>query len=244
MAFDPRLVRDGYELTHPRTESGAVPILKTLPPGPDFDRALIDTLSWCMGDMADTFETIVQSDHSNPGALDDLLVDAYSLLEILTSRSGFSMEELARKSHKAAVTTGVGGYGSRRAIIGYRVDSGPTEPPREVTRAAGGWLAHHRLDECSSGLACCIHNPSDHPMKEFPLVWRDDKNAMERRCPHGTGHPDPDDLMYKILMQGWNPDNTDGLTVHGSCTDETCCCTGSYKDLDQLIAASGKAFDD
>lgn len=40
---------------------------------------------------------------------------------------------------------------------------------------------------------CPIHEPSDHHMKNWPLVWRDDRRLMERRCPHGIGHPDPDD---------------------------------------------------
>jgi hypothetical protein len=43
------------------------------------------------------------------------------------------------------------------------------------------------------GQSCCIHNPSDHHMKEWRQHWRDDRGIMERICPHGTGHPDPDD---------------------------------------------------
>lgn len=43
------------------------------------------------------------------------------------------------------------------------------------------------------GEFCCIHNPSDHHMKNWPQLWRDDRKMMERTCPHGIGHPDPDD---------------------------------------------------
>jgi hypothetical protein len=41
--------------------------------------------------------------------------------------------------------------------------------------------------------ACVIHNRSDHVMRAFPTHWREDRRFMERICPHGVGHPDPDD---------------------------------------------------
>lgn len=43
------------------------------------------------------------------------------------------------------------------------------------------------------GRACVIHAPSDHSMRDFPTHWRSDRGMMERICPHGVGHPDPDD---------------------------------------------------
>jgi len=43
---------------------------------------------------------------------------------------------------------------------------------------------------------CCIHNPSNHHMASWPLHWRSDRGVMERICPHGVGHPDPDDLAF------------------------------------------------
>lgn len=46
------------------------------------------------------------------------------------------------------------------------------------------------------GEYCVIHNPSNHHMEQWPLVWRSDKMAMERTCSHGVGHPDPDDLGF------------------------------------------------
>jgi hypothetical protein len=30
-------------------------------------------------------------------------------------------------------------------------------------------------------------------MKTWPLHWRYDRGILERICPHGVGHPDPDD---------------------------------------------------
>jgi hypothetical protein len=44
---------------------------------------------------------------------------------------------------------------------------------------------------------CCIHNPSNHHMLTWPQNWRGDKGMMERFCPHGNGHPDPDDLAVR-----------------------------------------------
>lgn len=52
-------------------------------------------------------------------------------------------------------------------------------------------IVHDRNLTCILG--CPIHSPSDHAMKEWPTHWRDDGRFMERICPHGIGHPDPDD---------------------------------------------------
>ena len=58
------------------------------------------------------------------------------------------------------------------------------------------------------GTHCPIHNLSDHPLRDCPTHWRDDRGLMERICIHGVGHPDPDDI---------NPDH-----VHGC---DGCCLT-------------------
>lgn len=50
--------------------------------------------------------------------------------------------------------------------------------------------------------ACCIHDPSDHPLSNARLHWRTDLGLMERICQHGVGHPDPDDLAFKRMHQG------------------------------------------
>lgn len=52
----------------------------------------------------------------------------------------------------------------------------------------------HGADACA-GQACCIHNPSDHPLNLAPLNFRG--HVMERICEHGIGHPDPDDLAWR-----------------------------------------------
>ncbi len=57
-------------------------------------------------------------------------------------------------------------------------------------------LRTHKPDTCA-GEVCPIHNPSDHPMRHFPQQWRRDRRIIERVCPHGIGHPDPDDLKVR-----------------------------------------------
>lgn len=51
-------------------------------------------------------------------------------------------------------------------------------------------------------------------MKTWPQNWREDKGVMERICPHGVGHPDPDDAAYLIKM------DRAYLTIHGC---DGCC---------------------
>lgn len=62
-------------------------------------------------------------------------------------------------------------------------------------------LKTHAEDECS-GEFCCIHNPSDHKMRQWPMQWRADRGLMERACEHGVGHPDPDDISHKYRTMG------------------------------------------
>ena len=58
-----------------------------------------------------------------------------------------------------------------------------------------GKLRVHSVSVCGGDI-CVIHNQTQHHMLDWPLIWRSDRGIMERRCPHGIGHPDPDD--YKI----------------------------------------------
>jgi hypothetical protein len=53
------------------------------------------------------------------------------------------------------------------------------------------WFITHEPGQCA-GEHCVIHNRSDHVMRSFPQLFRWDRGIMERTCPHGTGHPDPD----------------------------------------------------
>lgn len=68
----------------------------------------------------------------------------------------------------------------------------------------------HPASQCA-GEFCTIHKRSNHSMRSFPQQWRGDKGIMERVCPHGVGHPDPDDFMIAIKPH---------LGVHGC---DGCC---------------------
>lgn len=67
----------------------------------------------------------------------------------------------------------------------------------------------HHINQCA-GRNCVLHNMSNHSMRSFPQHYRQDIGIMERVCPHGIGHLDPDEL-------------TDRLGAHG-CDG---CCTGN-----------------
>lgn len=64
---------------------------------------------------------------------------------------------------------------------------------------------------------CAIHNhPSDHPLKDAPMLWRDDAGKLERICPHGIGHDDHDSVEW---AKGAFPDRKH-IGVHGC---DGCC---------------------
>ena len=75
----------------------------------------------------------------------------------------------------------------------------------------------HPASTCE-GFACCIHAPSEHSMRAFPQHWREDRQIMERICPHGIGHPDPDHIAHVRHMRGDEVANGEG--VHGC---DGCC---------------------
>lgn len=69
----------------------------------------------------------------------------------------------------------------------------PTTDPFTGQHVGEQTIIVHAKSRCQ-GPACCIHNPSDHHMVDWPQLWRADRNLMERTCPHGIGHPDPDHI--------------------------------------------------
>lgn len=86
----------------------------------------------------------------------------------------------------------------------------PAEAPHPAlapVRLLGGEkLLAHRVSACIP--PCAIHGPSDHHMATWRQHWRGDRGIIERICPHGVGHPDPDGIY------------ADGDTVHGC---DGCC---------------------
>lgn len=85
-------------------------------------------------------------------------------------------------------------------------------------------LKTHSPDKCA-GQHCVVHNPSDHHMVDWPLNWRGDTLVMERICPHGIGHPDPDHMSYVRTV---DPDAAKWSGVHGC--DGCCWC---WKDEEE-----------
>ena len=71
----------------------------------------------------------------------------------------------------------------------------------------------HSPSKCV-GRPCVIHSPSDHHMRGFRLLWRNDRGIFERICPHGIGHPDPDQFAY------WRDNDMEYEGVHGC---DGCC---------------------
>ena len=70
----------------------------------------------------------------------------------------------------------------------------------------------HSEDECR-GAYCTIHFRSAHLMRSFPQHWRSDILLMERTCPHGIGHPDPDEQNINVFIESHGCDG---------------CCQGAY----------------
>jgi hypothetical protein len=81
---------------------------------------------------------------------------------------------------------------------------------------ANGTIKRVHEPTVCAGENCCIHNPSAHSMISFPQYFgRRGTVFMERECPHGFFHPDPDD-----------PKSKDWVERRHNCDS---CCSGCYK---------------
>lgn len=84
-------------------------------------------------------------------------------------------------------------------------------------------LMAHPPKACA-GSPCPLHNRTDHVLRGFMQHWRDDRGLMERICPHGVGHPDPDQWDYLVKRYGKRAASAE--FVHGCCWMR-CCATGN-----------------
>lgn len=92
------------------------------------------------------------------------------------------------------------------------------DPDLGAQRPGPTLLRTHPESLCADDPTCCIHKPSDHPLKNAKMNWRDDRGLMERICRHGIGHPDPDDIAHKRRTRGEK--YAGAMAVHGC---DGCC---------------------
>jgi hypothetical protein len=91
----------------------------------------------------------------------------------------------------------------------------------------GTWMRTHGISVCF-GKNCCIHNPSNHPLKDAPLYWLRDLGLMFRMCEHDSIHPDPDALdFHQMLAFIGRADFYDG---YHPCCDSHCCNEASVNE--------------
>lgn len=92
----------------------------------------------------------------------------------------------------------------------------------EPTTLVGGQvLMAHPANDCFDPNRCTIHNPSDHHMRAFPQHWRGDRGFMERICPHGVGHPDPDQMYHLENSRGMRVAHYEGIHGCDGCCERT-----------------------
>ena len=109
----------------------------------------------------------------------------------------------------------------KQPITSRRHDAEPApDPGTEVDKETGRRI--HARDKCA-GEHCAFHNPSDHKMVSWKKVIRE-STLVERICPHGIGHPDPDSLAY--LKRSESEENRGALGVHGC---DGCCAKSDRK---------------
>lgn len=68
----------------------------------------------------------------------------------------------------------------------------------------------HPAGSCEGPGGCPLHAPSDHALRDAPLVAFPPTGGLGRRCEHGQVHPDIDDVAYRSRgsgrYQGRRPD--------------------------------------
>lgn len=99
----------------------------------------------------------------------------------------------------------------------YRAPHRSQTHERFTTGTGQHILVHLQGPSCVK-YGCVIHAPSKHIMDNWPTNWRPDRLMMERVCSHGIGHPDPDDIAYKVRAMGKR--EGEGYAVHGC---DGCC---------------------
>ena len=84
-------------------------------------------------------------------------------------------------------------------------------PGRYKTGTGQEIVGVHPMTEDCVRYGCVIRAPSDHSMRSFPTYFRGDRGLMERICPHGIGHPDPDHLSFVARTRGEDAARAEGV---------------------------------
>lgn len=87
---------------------------------------------------------------------------------------------------------------------------------------SGQCIRAHKAGDCIE--PCTLHSPSNHHMVTWMLIWREDAGILERLCPHGIGHPDPD--MLNFFRRKLGKDEVHPGEIHGC---DGCCQPESEK---------------
>lgn len=81
------------------------------------------------------------------------------------------------------------------------MDSTPVFKYNDAIFLPDGTLLMTHPEHACRGAHCCIHNPSDHPLRDAPLAWWPGLRSMLRVCTHNLRHPDLDDFAFKVNIQ-------------------------------------------
>lgn len=77
----------------------------------------------------------------------------------------------------------------------------------------------HSIRDCAHR-KCVIHNRSLHHMRGWYATWNEDLKRVDRLCPHGLDHPDPDQFPF------WEERGLSFLAIHDC---DGCCAPSVIK---------------
>lgn len=104
----------------------------------------------------------------------------------------------------------------------------------KVRLSNGTVLLNVHTEDVCAGQHCCIHNPSQHHMLQWPGHWEPLFKQMWRTCPHNMEHPDPDDLTFHRAKFG--DEEVSVSSLHG--------CDGCCQSPATPPEAPGKTIDE
>ena len=77
----------------------------------------------------------------------------------------------------------------------------------------GRILLHHDIQDCEP--PCVFHSPIRDVKYDWPLIWRADRQLVERVCPCGIGHPATEQVERVRQQKGDGAASS--MSVHGCC---------------------------